>query len=251
MTERKRIIDIALCTAAALSLAACGSVDRIANIGRAPDMTRIENPVEKPDYQPVSMPMPAPKHVRQQPNSLWDGTRQTFFKDQRASEVGDIITVLIDVKDKAELDNESVRTRNSSENAGLDNILGYEASLDRILPQAVDNSSLVGAGADSSHTGSGTIDREEKITLKLAALVTQILPNGNMVVNGRQEIRVNFEKRILMIDGVIRPEDIDVENTISYDKIAEARISYGGEGQITDVQQPRYGQQLYDIIFPF
>jgi flagellar L-ring protein FlgH len=81
--------------------------------------------------------------------------------------------------------------------------------------------------------------------------VTQVLPNGNLVVQGRQELRVNFEVRELQITGVIRQQDISSTNTVSYTKLAEARISYGGRGQLTDVQQPRYGQQLLDIIAPF
>lgn len=240
-----------LLIATTVGLVACGSMDRISKIGEAPQMTRIENPVAQANYQPVSMPMPTPRPTVQQPNSLWDGSRQTFFKDQRAAQVGDIITVLIDVKDKAEMDNESKRSRAGKENAGLDNLLGLETGLGQYLPEAVDNASLAKLNSDSSHNGKGSVDREEKITLKMAAVVTQKLPNGNMVLHGRQEIRVNFEKRILGLDGVIRPEDISVDNTISYEKIAEARIAYGGEGQISDVQQPRYGQQLYDIVFPF
>lgn len=232
-------------------LTGCGSLERVSNIGRAPEVTPIENPVTQAQYRPVSLPMPAPALTRQQPNSLWDGSRRTFFKDQRAAQIGDIITVLIDVKDKAQLDNESKRSRASSENAAMDKLLGLEGSLKRVLPETIDPTNLVQADADSSHTGKGSVDREEKITLKMAAIVTQKLPNGNMVLHGRQEIAVNFEKRILGLDGVIRPEDISVDNTISYEKIAEARITYGGEGQISDVQQPRYGQQLYDVLFPF
>ena len=195
--------------------------------------------------------MPAPQDVSKQKNSLWAANRQTFFKDQRASDIGDIITVLIEIEDEATLENETERTRNSSESAGLNSLLGYENALNKVLPEAVDNQSLIDGGADSNFTGSGSIEREEEITMRMAALVTQMLPNGNMVIHGKQEVRVNFEKRILQIDGVIRPEDITSTNTINYDQIAEARIVYGGEGHLSDVQQPRYGQQLYDIIFPF
>ncbi|MCC6598363.1 MAG: flagellar basal body L-ring protein FlgH [Alphaproteobacteria bacterium] len=232
-------------------LAGCSAADRIANIGQAPAMSGIENPVTKKEYQPVSLPMPTPKNTTPQRNSLWAADRTTFFKDQRANDVGDIITVTIKIDDKAELDNASGRTRKSGENAALPALLGYEQALDRVLPQAIDNTNLIGSTADSNFKGTGTIDREEKIEVKLAALITQILPNGNMVLHGRQEVLVNFEKRILEINGVVRPEDITIQNTISYEKIAEARIAYGGEGQMTDVQQPRYGQQLYDIVFPF
>jgi flagellar L-ring protein FlgH len=149
------------------------------------------------------------------------------------------------------MDNETERTRSASEGASLDALMGLEASLDQPFPAAIDNTNLIEGGSDSSHNGSGSIDRKEEVELQLAALVTQILPNGNMVIHGQQEVRVNFEKRVLSIDGVIRPQDITVNNTVSYQQIAEARIGYGGQGQITDVQQPRYGQQLYDVIFPF
>jgi len=243
--------NTALAILMGFALSGCGAAERLANVGKAPDLAKIENPQLRPDYAPISMPMPAPKVALRQPNSLWDSNRQAFFKDQRASNVGDILTVLIEIQDKAELDNESERKRASSEDAGLGNLLGYENSLGAILPESIDNDNLIGLDADSSHNGSGSIDREEKIEVKLAALVTQILPNGNFVINGSQEVRVNFEKRILTVDGVIRPQDVSTNNTVNYDQIAEARISYGGQGQITDVQQPRYGQQVYDILFPF
>lgn len=242
---------IALSLLVSCSLTACGAAERLASVGQAPQLTAVENPQLREDYKPISMPMPAPKVAHRQPNSLWDSNRQTFFNDQRAADVGDILTVLIEIQDKAELDNESTRTRNSGENAGIDGLLGYEGSLGSVLPEAVNPANLVGLDSDSNHTGAGAIDREEKITVKLAALVTQVLPNGNLAIEGSQEVRVNFEKRILNVAGVIRPQDVSISNTVSYDQIAEARISYGGEGQITDVQQPRYGQQVYDILFPF
>ncbi len=232
-------------------LSACSTADRISNIGKAPEMATIANPMTNPAYQPVSLPMPAPRKIVKQHNSLWQNDRVTFFEDQRANDIGDIITVTIDIEDEATIENESSRTRASNEDAGLDNFLGYETALNRILPQDVDNANLAGFDSNSSHTGSGSIEREDEIKVRMAALITQMLPNGNMVIHGKQEVLVNFEKRVLQVDGVIRPEDISVNNTISYDQIAEARIIYGGEGQISDMQQPRYGQQLYDILFPF
>lgn len=236
---------------AVLMLSACGAADRLTNVGKAPEMAPITNPAENSSVRSVSMPMPAVNEVVKENNSLWASNRQTFFKDQRANNVGDILTVMIDIDDEAELENETERSRTSNENVGLNNLLGIEGQLTKILPEGVTGPDLVDFGTTSRTSGEGSTEREEEVRMTLAATVTQILPNGNMLIQGRQEVRVNFEKRILELAGVIRPEDILTDNTISYDKIAEARISYGGEGQITDVQQPRYGQQVYDILFPF
>lgn len=244
-------LNILLLVGTALSLSACGTADRIANIGQAPELSKIVNPTTERGYQPVSLPMPTPKNITPAKNSLWAYDRTTFFKDQRAADVGDIVTVLVDIDDEAELENESSRTRSNNEDAALNALLGYEAALDRLLPEAIDPSNLTNFGSNSNSSGTGSIEREEEVDTQLAALVTQVLPNGNLVIHGRQEVVVNFEKRILSIDGVIRPEDITLTNTVSSEQIAEARITYGGEGQLTDVQQPRYGQQLYDIVFPF
>ncbi len=248
------ISTMAICLA---TLSACTTADRLANIGKPPEMTKISNPVTQPEYQPVSLPMPTPQKIQKQRNSLWASDRITFFKDQRAKNIGDIITVMIDIKDEATMENESERTRSSNEGANLSRLLGLEQSLDAFLPEDVNaatgalNPALTSMDSSSSHNGNGTIEREEDIKLEVAAIITQILPNGNMVITGRQEVRVNYEKRILQISGVIRPEDISTDNNINHNRIAEARIVYGGEGQLTDVQQPRYGQQLYDIVFPF
>lgn len=233
------------------TLSACSAVDRLANVGEEPALTAIENPVKKSDYRPVSMPMPQPALETREANSLWSTGRQAFFKDQRASKVGDILTVVIDISDQASLTNTSKRSRSNSEGASLPAMLGYEQSLNKVLPEAIDNENLAELQSDSSSQGKGSTQREEDIEMKVAAVITQVLPNGNFVIIGRQEVRVNFEKRVLEVAGVIRPEDIGIGNTIPYEQIAEARIAYGGKGQITDVQQPRYGQQVFDILFPF
>ncbi len=246
--------NLLISASACLLLTACGAADRLANIGSAPSMSPIENPAENRDMtgvKTVSMPMPPLEVVEKENNSLWASNRQTFFKDQRATQIGDILTVMIDIDDEAELENESERSRSASEGVGLNSALGLESQLTKVLPENVLGADLVDLDSTSRSRGSGSTEREEEVRMKLAATVTQILPNGNMVIQGRQEVRVNFEKRVLELAGVIRPEDVTVENSIPYEKIAEARISYGGKGQITDMQQPRYGQQVYDILFPF
>jgi len=235
-----------------LALAACGNTQRrLAEVGQEPKLTRVVDPTAVPGYQPVVMPMPAPQPMERSANSLWRSGSRAFLKDQRAGRVGDILTVLIRIDDKAQLQNKTTRTRNNTETAGIPSFFGLETKLGKILPKAVDPSSLIDMSSDTSNSGSGSVNRGEAINLKVAALVTQVLPNGNMALQGRQEVRVNFEVRELLIAGVVRPEDITSENTVSYEKIAEARIAYGGRGQLSDVQQPRYGQQIYDIVFPF
>jgi flagellar L-ring protein FlgH len=235
-----------------LAIVGCGNtLERIARVGEEPPLKPIENPNAQTLYQPVSLPMPDPVLASRQPNSLWRQGSRAFFKDQRAGRVGDILTVVIEIEDEATLDNQTSRTRSADESAGLDNLLGYETKLDDIFNDDVVPSDLVNADSDSTSTGTGSTAREEEIDLRMAAVITQVLPNGNLVIQGSQQVRVNYEMRDLAVKGVIRPEDITAVNEVPYDKIAEARISYGGEGTISDLQQPRYGQQVFDILFPF
>ncbi len=234
-----------------LALTGCNALTRLSQVGQEPPLTAIQNPTLAPDYQPVSLPQPAARPIERNPNSLWRTGARAFFRDQRAAEVGDILTVEIVLDDNAEISNTTTRNRDSREDSALTSFLGFETHLDAVLPEAVDPTDLIDATSDSDYTGAGTIVRDEIINVKVAAVIIQILPNGNMVIHGRQETRINFEARELQIAGVIRPEDITSSNTIAYEKIAEARLSYGGRGQITDFQQPRYGQQIFDIIFPF
>jgi len=243
---------IPLLLASTLLLTGCGTMaDRLSQIGEAPPVSPISNPTKAYGYQPVSMPMPEPQAVDRQPNSLWRSGARAFFKDQRAAKIGDLLTVNISIDDKAQVSNTSSRTRADTDSMGVTNMLGLEGEAAQFLPEAVNPASLLNTNGTSSNSGSGAINRSEKINLQVAAIITQLLPNGNMVLQGSQEIRVNNEVRVLNISGVIRPEDISSSNTISYEKIAEARISYGGRGQLTDVQQPPYGHQILDIISPF
>ena len=236
----------------ALPLAACGNmIDRIAEAGKEPSFSAIENPNAQPGYQPVSMPMPKPMTEVRQANSLWRQGSRAFFADQRAGKVGDILTVAIDISDEAKLNNKTTQSRDGDNSAGLDNLLGYEGLLDHVFPDGIDHTNLVNSNSATDTTGTGAIDRKDDIQLRVAAIITQILPNGNMVLKGTQQVRVNYELRELEVTGIIRPEDISTANEVDYDKIAEARIAYGGKGTISDIQQPRYGQQVYDIVFPF
>ncbi len=243
--------NLALAAAVAAGLGGCNVLQRLDTVGSPPPLSQIQNPVQTSTYQPVSLPMPSPQRKDRLANSLWRPGARAFFKDQRAQRIGDILTVLVNIEDEAKVNNTTTRSRDNSESADLTKFLGYEGSLGKILPESIDPTNLVDLGSTTSNTGKGTVDRSETIALKVAALITQVLPNGNLVVQGRQEVRVNYEVRELTISGVVRPEDITATNTINHTQIAEARVSYGGRGQISDFQQPRYGQQIFDIVFPF
>ena len=235
-----------------LWLGGCAStMQRLADAGNPPQMNPELNPVKQPDYTPVSFPQPPPITSDRLSNSLWRPGARAFFKDQRAGRAGDILTVIVDIDDEADLENTTTRNRDNDEDAQMPKFLGYEESLNDFLPEAVDPNDLVDFSAMTNNRGTGVIDRSEEINLRVAAVVTQVLPNGNLVIFGKQEIRVNHEVRELAVKGVIRPEDISATNDITWDKVAEARIVYGGRGTLSDVQQPRYGQQLFDIVFPF
>ncbi|MET0679041.1 MAG: flagellar basal body L-ring protein FlgH, partial [Bradyrhizobium sp.] len=218
-------------------------------IGEQPKLSAIDNPTTQPGYKPVQMPMPKPETVSYAPNSLWRNGSRAFFKDQRAHQVGDILTVTVNITDQANFANETQRSRINKEDSGITDFLGAKtlgATGQKVLPGR-----LLTADATSSSDGKGTIQRQETLQTNVAAVVTQVLPNGNLVVEGKQEIRVNYEVRELIVAGIVRPEDIQSDNTIDSSKIAQARISYGGRGQIMDVQQQRYGQQVMDILLPF
>ena len=252
-TPMKRVLPLALILAvASVSLGGCGNMlQRIADVGKTPAIDPIENPNAQADYQPVTMPMPAPMTDVRQANSLWRQGSRTFFADQRASKVGDILTLVITIDDSATLDNETTQSRDGSNNAAASSLLGYEKYANQVFTDATDPTSLIDTDSTTDQNGNGTIDRAEEVNLRVAAVVTQVLPNGNLVLNATQQVRVNYELRELNVQGIIRPQDISTANEIDYDQIAEARIAYGGRGTLSDVQQPRYGQQVYDILFPF
>jgi flagellar L-ring protein precursor FlgH len=228
---------------AAVPLCACSAVDRIRNIGEPPKLDAVGNPAGTKIVDEIPKPVPL-SHVD---NSLWQPGAQSFFHDPRAMHVGDVITVNVTVADTAKIQNTTSRSRANSDNANLTNFFGLENS----LPSSIDPANVVKMGSDTSNVGAGSIQRDETINMTLAALVAQVLPNGNLVIDGHQQVRVNNELRDMRLSGIVRREDITQNNTVNLSQIAEARVNYGGRGQVTDVQQPRYGSQLFDILMPW
>ncbi|HXL12820.1 MAG TPA: flagellar basal body L-ring protein FlgH [Bradyrhizobium sp.] len=227
----------------------CSAIDRLSQIGEQPKLTAVDNPTTQPGYKPVQMPMPKPETASYNANSLWRNGSRAFFKDQRAARIGDLLTVTVNITDKANIANETQRSRVSKEDSGVTDFIGSKTlgvTAQKVLPGR-----FLTADGNTSTDGKGSVVRQEALQTNVAAVVTQVLPNGNLVVEGKQEIRVNFEIRELIVAGIVRPEDIQSDNTIDSSKIAQARIAYGGRGQITDVQQPPYGQQVMDILLPF
>ncbi|MFC7476862.1 flagellar basal body L-ring protein FlgH [Dankookia sp. GCM10030260] len=238
----------ALALGLVLLLGGCGQLERLSRVGRAPELSAVADPTAEPSYRPVAMPMPAALDPPTPANSLWRPGSRTFLRDQRAAQVGDLITVLVSIDDQAQLQNRTQRARTGADAMGMPQMFGMQT---RWLPKAASPDTLVSASGSQTTDGNGTARRSETVTLRLAATVTQVLPNGNLVVNGKQEVKVSAEMRELSVQGVIRPQDIASDNTIRHDRLAEARIAYGGRGTLSDIQQPRLGSQLLDIILPF
>ncbi len=230
------------------ALSACARTD---HLGRAPSFT---SNAETPEHVAMLWPGLPLTVVQQRPvdsASLWSGGQQSLFGDRRAIKKGDILTVVIEIDEKAEISNDTSRSRSGSEKMGIAQFFGLTQRANLRLPEGASMADAVELDSDSSSEGKGAVKRKEKLTLRVAATIVDVLPNGVLSIVGSQELRVNFEMRELSVAGYVRPEDISRLNEITYDKIAAARVSYGGRGQITDVQQPRYGQQILDAILPF
>ncbi len=225
-----------------MPLAGCGS-QAVNEIGRAPAMSPIGSGLRYGQTQEMALYPKRPQQVASG-YSLWNDNQAALFKDSRALKVGDIMTVKIQINDNASFNNDTKRNRQNSESMNF----GLTAKSAAVSPALSGN---INGGSDTSSTGSGSTKRSEKLTLMVAAVVTGILENGNLVISGSQEVRVNQELRILNVGGIVRPQDVNSDNQISYERIAEARISYGGRGRLTEVQQPPWGQQAVDLFSPF
>ncbi|WP_033921469.1 flagellar basal body L-ring protein FlgH [Sphingomonas sp. 37zxx] len=249
-------------------LSGCGAVGRLKAVGKAPRLSPAEE-MAMPSVEPslglrsagflanggapggMAGGMTANAPATGSSPSLFRTGAGAFFRDQRAGRMGDIVTVRINISDRAAVDNTTTRTRSGSEQSGIAALLGLETPLANALPGAVNPARLVDTNSTSQSNGAGNTSRSETINMTIAATVVGVMPNGNLLIRGKQEVRVNFELRELVVSGMVRPEDIGRDNSIRHSQIAEARISYGGRGQLTDAQQARWGQQIYDALFPF
>jgi flagellar L-ring protein precursor FlgH len=238
------------CLACAASLAACG----LGQIGQPPEMTSIGRaednapPILTAERAALAVPPPQPARYAYQQASLWDTAPTGLWGDRRAKNLGDILTITIEIDDQAEMKNTTTRTRQGSESAEVGGFLGAANVLPPGMMKLNPNLEI---GSQSDYSGDGSVKRNEKLTLRVAATVVEVLPNGHLVIQGDQEVRVNFELRDLQVTGIVRPEDISRYNEVPYDRIAGARISYGGRGQLSSAQQPCYGQQAVDRLMPY
>lgn len=226
-----------------LLLNGCNIADELENIGQPPAFTPMEDPFNK---RPPSYTQHIPDGNPIHPQTLWAPGKKNFFRDQRANAAGDILTVRVDISGEiAKLDNKTERSRTSAENLAIKNFFGV------LDPNLIGANPALNLSANPSFKGAGKVDRKEDVKVKISVVVKEVLPNGNLVIEGRQEVRLNFEIREIFISGIVRPQDISDNNEVEWDRIAEARIGYGGRGQITQFQQPSYGQQAMDILLPF
>lgn len=236
---------------AVLGLSVVGGCARMDHIGKPPSFTPADETQEHVAMLYQGLPLTSQTQRAVDNASLWSGSRASLLGDRRATKKGDILTVVIEINEKASISNDTKRSRNSSESMQVPQLLGLPQRLDERLPDGASSADLIDLGSNSSSGGSGSVSRSEKLELRVAATVVDVLPNGVLAISGSQELRVNFELRELLVSGYVRPDDISRQNEVTYDKIASARVSYGGRGQITDVQQPRYGQQVLDAVLPF
>jgi len=229
-------------------LTACGDLSQV---GRAPEFSPLEGSYQHHAMYSNPMPESTDPSAPTDASSLWTAGTDSLLGDRRAAQRGDILTVVIEIDDSAEISNSTDRKRTGNQTMGVPSLLGIPQRLDGVLPDGASMAEAVDTQSSSTFKGNGSVSRNEKLTLRVAATVVEELPNGVLRIEGQQEVRVNYELRELIVTGYVRPNDISRQNEITYDKIAGARISYGGRGQITEFQQPRYGQQIADMVLPF
>ncbi len=233
---------------AVVLMAGCARLD---HIGKPPEFSEPDQNPEKVAMISSGIPQMIEAERASNSASLWSGGQRSLLGDRRAIKRGDILTVVIEIDEQAEISNSTARSRSGSDDLSIPNLFGIPQRINQGITDGASLDNAVQIDGSSQSRGDGSVRRAEELTLRIAATVLNTLPNGILHIEGSQEVRVNFEMRELFVSGYVRPEDISRQNEITYDKIASARISYGGRGQITDVQQPRLGRQVLDAVLPF
>jgi flagellar L-ring protein precursor FlgH len=196
------------------------------------------------------MALPEPEE-----GSLWsDAVGISLFTDQQARRIGDIVTVRIVEDPEAELNANTKTSRSSGVSAGKLKLFGYMKALAEKNPRLAQNpgeDDLFSAALDSDFDGKGSSDRDGHVKAYVAARVVQVLPNQNLYIQGRREIRVNNETQYIVVSGLVRPQDIGPGNEVSSAYLADARIVYSGIGPLADKQKPGWLGRIVDHVWPF
>jgi flagellar L-ring protein precursor FlgH len=244
-----RYSRLLLALAASSMLNACAmKLDQLEEVGQPPKHMQVQDPTQKIGYQPMSWPSPDPEPPsRRYSNSLWQPGARAFFRDQRAARVGDVLRVRVQIDDQAQLVSNFQRQRRAGEDVQAPAVFGLEDK----FPFGANPQQLLDITTNTNANTIGRLNRQDKVETQISAVITQVLPNGNYVIEGTQEVRVNYDIRQLEVKGIVRPQDIDSSNTVDSSQIAEARISYGGRGVLTRGTQQRWGTELLDVLSPF
>lgn len=182
--------------------------------------------------------------------SIWQASSGSLTEDMKARRRGDILTIVITETASASKEAKTDTSRGSTVNAGIPNFMGLE-KVGLLKNNIGDLSKLISANVDSSYKGSGSTSRAENLKATMTARVVEVLPNGNMMIEGRRNIKVNNEDQEIVLEGVVRPRDIGADNVVNSIYIADAKISYFGRGIISDRQSPGWLMNIVDKVWPF
>jgi flagellar L-ring protein FlgH len=187
----------------------------------------------------------APSYVN---GSLWQASSTSLIDDMKARRVGDTLTVIVTEQTSASKEASTGTGRSGSVAAGIPTLMGLEA---KMLANGMDPTKLISASTDTKYSGSGSTTRKDNLTATMTARVIEVLANGNLLIEGRRNVMVNNEDQMIVLEGTVRPRDITPDNAINSSLIADARITYSGNGVISDRQRPGWLMNVIDVVWPF
>lgn len=203
------------------------------------------------------LPPEIPKPIKSQPSlaeqaSIWSDNSPSgwLFSDRKASRVNDVVTIKVVESATAEGKAATKLSKKNEVEAGITGLVGLEDILARYNP-TMELGTMLGAKTDSNFAGSGETERSGKLIATITAVVTDVLSNGNLVIEGRKEIRVNDETQILIVTGIVRPDDISADNSILSSRIAQTKLSFEGKGVASRRQRPGWLSRFIDAVWPF